>query len=180
MSTTSTATCSRTAASRAFCAARSHNRNGRGTGQEEPSRAQRAPAGLAGGDQSDARPRSCAKQARRASALLYFKDSASVQDFLTRIGAPTPRWAIKARWRKTSEHHQPSVNCETANLVKAAVRPRGRSPRSRCCAGRRGGLPDNLRETVRLRLSYPTDSLTELARRFDRPSQAGTEPQAER
>ena len=51
------------------------------------------------------------------------------------------------------------------------MRPRGRSPRSKSVL-REGGeeaFPDNLRETVRLRLSYPTDSLTELARRFDPP-----------
>ncbi|MFQ9126853.1 MAG: hypothetical protein ACLR4Z_08725 [Butyricicoccaceae bacterium] len=45
----------------------------------------------------------------------------------------------------------------------------------------REAFPDNLRETVRLRLSYPTDSLTELARRFRSAHlQAGTEPQAEK
>ena len=31
------------------------------------------------------------------------------------------------------------------------------------------GFPENLRETVRLRLEYPTDSLAELAQRFDPP-----------
>ena len=31
------------------------------------------------------------------------------------------------------------------------------------------GFPESLRETVRLRLEYPTDSLAELAQRFEPP-----------
>ena len=63
------------------------------------------------------------------------------------------------------------VNCETANLVKAADAS-ARQIAAIKSVLREGGeeaFPDNLRETVRLRLSYPTDSLTELAQRFDPP-----------
>ena len=114
------------------------------------------------------------KQARRASAqLLYFKDSASVEDFLTRIGAPHAAMELmQAKVEKNLRNTiNPQVNCETANLVKAADAS-ARQIAAIKSVLREGGeeaFPDNLRETVRLRLSYPTDSLTELARRFDPP-----------
>ena len=114
------------------------------------------------------------KQARRASAqLLYFKDSASVEDFLTRIGAPHAAMELmQAKVEKNLRNTiNRQVNCETANLVKAADAS-ARQIAAIKSVLREGGeeaFPDNLRETVRLRLSYPTDSLTELARRFDPP-----------
>ena len=106
------------------------------------------------------------KQARRASAqLLYFKDSASVEDFLTRIGAPHAAMELmQAKVEKNLRNTiNRQVNCETANLVKAADAS-ARQIAAIKSVLREGGeeaFPDNLRETVRLRLSYPTDSLTE-------------------
>ena len=126
------------------------------------------------------------KQARRASAqLLYFKDSASVEDFLTRIGAPHAAMELmQAKVEKNLRNTiNRQVNCETANLVKAADAS-ARQIAAIKSVLREGGeeaFPDNLRETVRLRLSDPTDSLTELARAVRSTDlQAGTEPQAEK
>ena len=66
------------------------------------------------------------KQARRASAqLLYFKDSASVEDFLTRIGAPHAAMELmQAKVEKNLRNTiNRQVNCETANCARAGRRP---------------------------------------------------------
>ena len=114
------------------------------------------------------------KQMRRGSAhILYFKDGTSVEDFLTRIGAP--RAAMELMEAKVEKNIRNTinrqVNCETANLVKAADASARQIAAVRAVLDAHGeeGFPENLRETVRLRLEYPTDSLAELAQRFDPP-----------
>ena len=114
------------------------------------------------------------KQMQRASAhILYFKDGTSVEDFLTRIGAP--RAAMELMEAKVEKNIRNTinrqVNCETANLVKAADASARQIAAIRAVLDAHGeeGFPENLRETVRLRLEYPTDSLAELAQRFDPP-----------
>ena len=114
------------------------------------------------------------KQMRRGSAhILYFKDGTSVEDFLTRIGAP--RAAMELMEAKVEKNIRNTinrrVNCETANLVKAADASARQIAAIRAVLDAHGeeGFPENLRETVRLRLEYPTDSLAELAQRFDPP-----------
>ena len=114
------------------------------------------------------------KQARRGnSCLLYFKEGASVEDFLTRIGAP--RAAMELMQAKVEKNIRNTinrqVNCETANLMKAADASARQVAAIRAVLDRRGeeAFPEALRETVRLRLAYPTDSLAELAQRFDPP-----------
>ena len=114
------------------------------------------------------------KQMRRASAhILYFKDGTSVEDFLTRIGAPRAAMElIEAKVEKNIRNTiNRQVNCETANLVKAADASARQIAAIRAVLDAHGeeGFPENLRETVRLRLEYPTDSLAELAQRFDPP-----------
>ena len=111
---------------------------------------------------------------RRASAhILYFKDGTSVEDFLTRIGAP--RAAMELMEAKVEKNIRNTinrqVNCETANLVKAADASARQIAAIRAVLDAHGeeGFPENLRETVRLRLEYPTDSLAELAQRFAPP-----------
>ena len=114
------------------------------------------------------------KQMRRGSAhILYFKDGTSVEDFLTRIGAP--RAAMELMEAKVEKNIRNTinrqVNCETANLVKAADASARQIAAIRAVLDAHGeeGFPENLRETVRLRLEYPTDSLAELTQRFDPP-----------
>ena len=111
---------------------------------------------------------------RRGSAhIMYFKDGTSVEDFLTRIGAP--RAAMELMEAKVEKNIRNTinrqVNCETANLVKAADASARQIAAIRAVLSTRGeeGFPENLRETVRLRLEYPTYSLAELAQRFDPP-----------
>ena len=114
------------------------------------------------------------KQARRGSALLlYFKDSASIEDFLTRIGAPRAAMGLmEAKVEKNIRNTiNRQVNCETANLMKVTDASARQIAAIRAVLDAHGeeGFPENLRETVRLRLEYPTDSLAELAQRFDPP-----------
>ena len=114
------------------------------------------------------------KQARRGSALLlYFKDSASIEDFLTRTGAPRAAMGLmEAKVEKNIRNTiNRQVNCETANLMKVTDASARQIAAIRAVLDAHGeeGFPENLRETVRLRLEYPTDSLAELAQRFDPP-----------
>lgn len=110
---------------------------------------------------------------RGGSCLLYFKDSASVEDFLTRIGAPHAAMALmEAKVEKNLRNTiNRQVNCETANLVKTADAAARQIAAIRTVLDTHGeeAFPENLRETVRLRLAYPTDTLAELAQRFDPP-----------
>ena len=110
---------------------------------------------------------------RGGNCVLYFKQSELIEDFLTMLGAPVCALDVmQAKMEKDLRNGvNRRVNCETANLVKAADAS-ARQIAAIKSVLREGGeeaFPDNLRETVRLRLSYPTDSLTELARRFDPP-----------
>lgn len=110
---------------------------------------------------------------RSGSCLLYFKDGASVEDFLTRIGAPHAAMALmEAKVEKNLRNTiNRQVNCETANLVKTADAAARQIAAIRAVLDTRGeeAFPENLRETVRLRLAYPTDTLAELAQRFAPP-----------
>ena len=114
------------------------------------------------------------KQARRGSAyLLYFKDGASAEDFLTRIGAPHAAMELmQAKVEKNLRNTiNRQVNCETANMMKAADASARQIAAIQALIDSQGedAFPGNLWETVRLRLEYPTDSLSELAQRFDPP-----------
>lgn len=110
---------------------------------------------------------------RSGGELLYFKDSTSVEDFLTRIGAPHAAMALmEAKVEKNLRNTiNRQVNCETANLVKTADAAARQIAAIRAVLDSRGleAFPESLRETVQLRLAYPTDTLAELAQRFDPP-----------
>lgn len=110
---------------------------------------------------------------RRGAHVLYFKDSASVEDFLTLLGAPHAAMELmEAKVEKNIRNTiNRQVNCETANLIKAADASARQIAAIQHALDQRGenAFPEKLRETVRLRLAYPTDSLAELARRFDPP-----------
>lgn len=114
------------------------------------------------------------KRASRAGgSLLYFKDAASVEDFLTRVGAPHAAMAlIEAKVEKNMRNTiNRRVNCETANFVKTADAAARQVVAIRTVLDTRGidAFPEAMRETVRLRLAHPTDTLAELAQRFDPP-----------
>ncbi len=114
------------------------------------------------------------KMTRRGSTyVLYFKDGASIEDFLTSIGAPRAAMELmEAKVEKMLRNTiNRQVNCETANMVKAADASARQVAAIQRVLRTQGEefFPERLRETVRLRLAYPTDSLAELAARFDPP-----------
>ena len=110
---------------------------------------------------------------RRSSAVLYFKDTARVEDFLTLIGASRAAMEImEAKVEKNIRNTvNRQVNCETANLVKAADASARQVLAIRGVIDRAGedAFPEALRETARLRLSHPDASLAELAGLCDPP-----------
>lgn len=110
---------------------------------------------------------------RRATWLLYWKQSAKIEDFLTLIGARHAALAImeaKVEKQLRGEINR-KVNCETANLIKVtSTSTKQIAAIERALAV--GGLevfPENLRQTVDLRVANPAASLSELAAMFDPP-----------
>lgn len=111
--------------------------------------------------------------ARRTAYLLYLKDTAGIEDFLTRIGAARAAMTImEAKVEKNLRNNvNRQVNCEMSNLMKAT----DASARQVLAIERaleKGGIsiyPENLRETVDLRMAHPAASLSELAALFDPP-----------
>ena len=110
---------------------------------------------------------------RKKYYVVYIKEGSQIVELLGLMEAHVALMELEniriLKEMRNSVNRQ--VNCETANLVKAADAS-ARQIAAIKSVLREGGeeaFPDNLRETVRLRLSYPTDSLTELARRFDPP-----------
>ncbi|MDO5548921.1 MAG: DNA-binding protein WhiA [Eubacteriales bacterium] len=110
---------------------------------------------------------------RKSLALLYFKDTESVEDFLTLIGAPLAAMAImEGKVEKQLRNSiNRTVNCEAANVIKAssAAAKQVMAIRQAMESGGEDVFPESMRETVRLRLEYPAASLNELAAQFDPP-----------
>ncbi len=114
------------------------------------------------------------KTAKRGNAyVLYFKDSSSAESLLRLIGAPVSAEKLKkAKVEKNLRNTvNRQVNCEAANLVKAANAAAKQTDIIRSVLEKYGedAFPEKLRETARLRLEYPDDTLSELASRFDPP-----------
>ncbi len=105
--------------------------------------------------------------------MMYWKDSEAIGEFLTKIGAFRAMTALlegKVERQMRGEINR-QVNCVAANSDRVAQA----SARQILAIERAlqvGGLeifPEKLRETVDLRVAYPTDSLAELALRFTPP-----------
>ena len=103
---------------------------------------------------------------RRGIHVLYYKDSASIEDFLSACGATGSAMdlMLKKVERELRNDINRKVNCETANLTKtvgAAARQIAAIERLQA-AGILEKLPEPLRQTANLRLSNPELSLAEL------------------
>jgi len=111
--------------------------------------------------------------ARKANCVAYFKRSATIEDFLTAIGAPLS--AMELMNAKLEKNLRGSVNrrvnCDAANLDKVVEAAQGQLAAIRQLeeSGRLEGLPDKLREAARLRLEHPEDTLAQLAEQCDPP-----------
>lgn len=110
---------------------------------------------------------------RGGSSVLYFKHSASIEDFLTLLGAPVSAMAImEAKVEKEMKNKvNRRVNCDDANISKAvdAAQVQLAAIRRLESQGRLSRLPQKLRQAAQARLNYPESNLTELAGMMNPP-----------
>ena len=110
---------------------------------------------------------------RKGNAVIYFKQSDRIEDFLTTVGAPLA--AMEVMNAKLEKDLRGSVNrrvnCDAANLDKAVEAAMTQVEAIRVLEeqGRLAALPEKLRETARLRLEHPEDTLAQLAQQCDPP-----------
>ena len=110
---------------------------------------------------------------RGADALLYFKQSEHIEDFLTKIGAPAAAMDIMTAKvdKEIRNGANRAMNCDMANVNKtldAAQEQMSAIERLRGST-RWDRLPEKLRQTAELRLEYPELSLMQLAEKCDPP-----------
>ncbi|MBE7064011.1 MAG: DNA-binding protein WhiA [Ruminococcaceae bacterium] len=103
---------------------------------------------------------------RKASQVIYFKNSTEIGDVLNIIGAHTAYMELMnvRILKETRNQVNRRVNCETANLDKAvdAAQSQVAAIRHLQKKGKLEGLSPALRETAELRLAYPEAPLSEL------------------
>ena len=110
---------------------------------------------------------------RKGNAVIYFKQSDRIEDFLTSIGAPIS--AMEVMNAKLEKDLRGSVNrrvnCDAANLDKAVEAAQGQIEAIRILEenGVLATLPEKLQEVARLRQQHPADTLVQLAGRCDPP-----------
>ena len=110
---------------------------------------------------------------RKGNAVIYFKQSDRIEDFLTSIGAPIS--AMEVMNAKLEKDLRGSVNrrvnCDAANLDKAVEAAQGQIEAIRILEenGILATLPEKLQEVARLRQEHPADTLVQLAGRCDPP-----------
>ena len=103
---------------------------------------------------------------RRGIHVLYYKDSAAIEEFLSACGATGAAMdlMLKKVEREFRNDINRKVNCETANLTKTvgAAAKQIAAIEKLQESGVLETLPENLRQTAILRLANPEMSLTEL------------------
>lgn len=110
---------------------------------------------------------------RKGSAILYYKQSDSIEDFLTTIGAPVSAMAIMSAkiekdWRNDANR---KTNCDSANVEKAVAAAQEQLGAIRLLRerGKLENLPEKLQETAQLRCNHPETTLSELAELHEPP-----------
>lgn len=110
---------------------------------------------------------------RGANQIIYFKQSESIEDFLTLIGAPVAATQVMtAKVEKDLRNRvNRRVNCDAANVDKTVEAAQEQIEAIRRIEAGEGlfTLPDKLRKTAALRLEFPELTLDQLAQRFDPP-----------
>lgn len=110
---------------------------------------------------------------RGGVSVLYFKQSDTIEDLLTLLGAPVSAMAImEAKVEKELRNGvNRRVNCDTANLTKVvdAAQEQIAAIRRLERRGTLSELPDKLQETAALRVENPEATLAELAEMQDPP-----------
>jgi len=104
---------------------------------------------------------------RSGNFIIYFKQSAAIEDFLTLIGAPIHAMQLmSAKIEKDMRNTvNRKVNCDTANVMKTvdAAAAQIEAISNIKAAGAFEELPDRLKQTAQLRLDNPELSIKELA-----------------
>ena len=110
---------------------------------------------------------------RKENALLYCKDSDTIETCLTVAGAHKSviefmETRVIKDVRNTINRR---VNCEASNIIKAAENGTNQLKLLRRIeqAGMAPQLDEKLREAMRLRMAYPDETLSELAARTEPP-----------
>lgn len=105
---------------------------------------------------------------RKGHFVIYFKQSETIEDFLTTVGAPVAAMEImNAKIQKDMRNSvQRQVNCDTANVEKAVEAAHDQMTAIKQLERTVGldNLPEKLHETALLRIFNPEASLSELAR----------------
>ena len=100
--------------------------------------------------------------------IIYIKESESIEDLLTYIGATAAAFAVmNAKIEKEIRNSiNRASNCDTANIAKsvAASGKHIEAIKKLVSQNRLAMLPENIRVTAELRLEHPDASLTDLAR----------------
>ena len=110
---------------------------------------------------------------RKNTHLLYFKQSGVIEDLLTLLGAGVSSMELMgAKIEKAMMNTvNRKVNCDAANVKKAvdAAQAQLRAIRYLQEKSELTALPEKERETARLRLEYPSETIAELAKLHDPP-----------
>ena len=115
---------------------------------------------------------------RKRANTIYIKAADHIEDLLTFMGAGGAAMRIMNQrlYNEMRNKTNRLSNCETANLgksVQAAVQVQLAIEKLQA-AGAMNTLPENLRQTAKLRMQYPDLPLAKLAQKFDPPvSKAG-------
>ena len=106
---------------------------------------------------------------RKGNSVIYFKQSESIENFLTAVGAPLS--AMEVMNAKLEKDLRGSVNrrvnCDAANLDKVVEAAQAQLEAIRRLERDKvlEKLPDKLQEAARLRMDHPEDTLSQLAGR---------------
>lgn len=110
---------------------------------------------------------------RKGNCVLYYKQSDSIEDFLTTIGAGVSAMAVMSAkiekdWRNDANR---KTNCDSANVDKAVAAAGEQLAvlQKLEAAGAFEHLPEKMLETVRLRREHPEATLSELAELHEPP-----------
>lgn len=104
---------------------------------------------------------------RKGNQVIYFKESTYIEELLTRIGAPVSAMQLMETkiYKELRNSVNRKVNCETANLTKAADAAAAQREAIEVIDKAIGldALAPKLAETARLRLTHIEATLSELA-----------------
>ena len=110
---------------------------------------------------------------RSGNALLYFKQSDAIADFLTTVGAPvTSMNVMTAKVEKEMRNTVTrQINCDSANADKTVSAAQEQLAAIRRYSARYGldTLPEPLKDAALLRITNPAASLADLARLSNPP-----------